>query len=159
MSIGKSSIARAVNATANQKTTNTNDNIITKFALDKIDLLSVAKTPDDTLSIKASVSKRGVLCPVIVAATPKGEVWLVDGYRRYYAAKELSISQISAVVINVENKSEANRIYTEFSKTKSVIKETVVKETVVKESVTTNIHEEKFHVLHVKDHDLPVHLL
>ncbi|MBQ8793193.1 MAG: ParB N-terminal domain-containing protein [Clostridia bacterium] len=159
MSIGKNSIARAVNATANQKNTTTNDNVITKFSLDKIGLLSVAKVPDDIDSVKSSVEKRGVLCPVIVAATPKGEVWLVDGYRRYYAAKELSLSQISAVVITAQNKSEANRLYTELSKTKSVIKETIIKETIVKESVTTDIHEEKFRVLHVKDHDLPVHLL
>ena len=159
MSIGKNSIARAVNATANQKTTTTNDNVITKFTLDKIGLLTVAKKSDNIDSIKASISKRGVLCPVIVAVTPKDEIWLVDGYRRYYAAKELSLSQISAVVITAQNKSEANRLYTELSKTKSVIKETVIKETVVKESVTTDIHEEKFRVLHVKDHDLPVHLL
>lgn len=159
MSIGKSSIARAVNATANQKTTTTNDNVITKFSLDKIGLLSVAKVPDDIDSVKSSVEKRGVICPIIVAATPKGEVWLVDGYRRYYAAKELSLSQISAMVITAQNKSEANRLYTELSKTKPVIKETVIKETVVKESVTDDVHEEKFRVLHVKDHDLPVHLL
>ena len=154
MSIGKSSIARAVNATANKKSTVTNDSITTKFTLDKIGLLSVAKKPDNIDTIKASISKRGILCPVIVAVTPKDEIWLVDGYRRYYAAKELSVSQISAIVINVQNKSEANRLYPELSKTKSVIKEIVVKE-----NAAPDIHEEKFRVLHVKDHDLPTYLL
>ncbi len=154
MSIGKNSIARAVNATATKKVTVTNDNVTTTFSLDKIGLLSIAKTPDDVNSVKTSVLKRGILCPVLVAATPKGEVWLLDGYRRYYAAKELSLSQISAIVINVENKSEANRIYNELLKTKSVIKETIIKN-----STTPDIHEEKFSVLCVKDHDLPVHLL
>ena len=154
MSIGKSSIARAVNATANKKSTVTNDSITTKFTLDTIGLLSVAKKPDNIDTIKASISKRGILCPVIVAVTPKDEIWLVDGYRRYYAAKELSVSQISAIVINVQNKSEANRLYTELSKTKSVIKEIVVKE-----NAAPDIHEEKFRVLHVKDHDLPTYLL
>ncbi len=149
MSIGKNSIARAVNATANKTTTVNNDNVITKFSLNNIGLLSVAKSPDDISSIKSSLEKRGVLCPVLVAATPKGDVWLLDGYRRYYAAKELGISQLNAIVINVENKSEANRIYAELSKLKPLIKE----------ANTTNIHEEKFRVLHVKDHDLPVHLL
>ncbi len=159
MSIGKNSIARAVNATANQKTTTTNDGVITKFSLDNIGLLSVAKTPDDVETIKASISKRGVLCPVLVAVTAKGDVWLVDGYRRVAAEKELKFAQITASVINVENKSEVNRIYTELLKTKTVIKETVVKEVVVPKAATSNIHEEKFRVLHVKDHDLPVHLL
>lgn len=146
MSIGKSSIARAVNATASKKTSVTNDNVVTKFSLDKIGLLSIAKEPDDINSIKTSISKRGILCPVLVATTPKGDIWLLDGYRRFFAAKELGIEQINASVINVENKSEANRIYTELNKLKPVIK-------------TDDIHEEKFRVLCVKDHDLPMHLL
>ncbi len=149
MSIGKSSIARAVNATATKTTTLANDNTITKLSIDKIGLLSIAKASEDVDSIKASIQKRGVLCPILVAATPKGDLWLIDGYRRYYAAKELDIPQLTAAVINVENKSEANRIYTELSKTKPVATEVIA----------TDIHEEKFRVLHVKDHDLPVHLL
>ena len=159
MSIGKNSIARAVNATATKNNTVASDNVITKFSLDKISVLSVVDTLDDINDVKASISKRGVLCPVLVAVTPKGEVWLIDGYRRYRAAKELGISQLNALVINAQNKSEANRLYTELSKTKSVIKETVIKEIAVKENAATDIHEEKFRVLHVKDHDLPVHLL
>lgn len=146
MSIGKSSIARAVNATANKTTTVTNDNVTTTFSLDKIGLLSIAKTPDDIDSVKASISKRGILCPVFVAITPKGDVWLLDGYRRFFAAKELGIVQINASVINVENKSEANRIYNELAKLKPVTK-------------IDDIHEEKFRVLCVKDHDLPAYLL
>lgn len=159
MSIGKSSIARAVNATATKNNTVANDNVITKFSLDKIGLLSVTDTPDDITKIKSSISKRGVLCPVLVAATPKGEMWLIDGYRRYYAAKELGVSQLGATVINVQNKSEANRLYAELAKTKSVITKTVIKEVVTSEIATPDIHEEKFRVIHVKDRDLPVHLL
>ena len=34
-----------------------------------------------------------------------------------------------------------------------------LKEIAVKENAATDIHEEKFRVIHVKDHDLPVHLL
>ncbi len=146
MSIGKSSIARAVNATANQKTTVTSDNVVTKFSLDKIGLLSISKEPDNIDDIKTSISKRGILCPVLVAITPKGDIWLLDGYRRFFAAKELGLEQINASVISVENKSEANRIYTELHKLKPVIK-------------TDDIHEEKFRVLCVKDHDLPTYLL
>ena len=167
MSIGKSSIARAVNATANKTNSTTNDNVITKFSLDNIGLLSNEKATDDIADIKTSVSKRGILCPVLVAASPKGDIWLIDGYRRYYAAKELGISNLTASVINVENKAAANRLLNEMSKTKSVIKETiikevvkeVIKEVVVESTSNENIHEEKFRVLCVKDHDLPVHLL
>ncbi len=146
MSIGKNSIARAVNATAVQTKAVTNDSVITKFPLDSIGILSVAKMPDDIDSIKLSITKHGILCPLLTAITPKGDIWLLDGYRRYYAAKDLGYLQLAAVVINVENKSEANRIYTELAKCKF----TPLKE---------NIHEQKFSVLCVKDHDLPTYLL
>lgn len=146
MSVGKSSIARAVNATATKTQTVTSSNTITKFPLDSIGILTVAQTPENTEDVKSSISKRGILCPVLVATTPKGDVWLIDGYRRYFAAKELKIPEICALVINVENKSEANRIYTELSKLKPVAK-------------AQDIHQEKFRVLCVKDHDLPSYLL
>ena len=149
MSIGKHSIARAASATATKKVVATNNNVVTNFTIDSIGVLTIAKTPDDINTIKSSIEKRGLLCPVLVAVTPKGDLWLVDGYRRYYAAKELGISQLSASVINVENKSEANRVYTELLKTKPVVENVV----------STNIHEEKFRVLCVKDHDLPTYLL
>ena len=145
MSIGKSSIARAVNATATKTQNTTNDIVITKFSVDNIGVLSIAETPDDIDCVKASVSKRGILCPLLVAATPKGDIWLIDGYRRLSAAKELGILELNATIINVENKSEANRIYTELHKCKAELKD--------------NIHEEKFRVLAVKDHDLPTYLL
>ena len=146
MSIGKNSIARAVNATATKNQNTTYENVVSNFSLDTIGILSIATTPADIDLIKQSVAKRGVLSPVLVAVTSKGDIWLIDGYRRYYAAKELGISNICASVINVENKSEANRIYTEFSKLKPVLK-------------SDDIHEEKFRVLCVKDHDLPTYLL
>lgn len=149
MSIGKSSIARAVNATATTaKTQNTNtpNLVINKFAIDTIGLLSVAKTPEDITELKSSVQKRGILCPVLVAATNRGDVWLIDGYARIAVAKELNITQIDAVVINVDTKTQANNLYNEINKIKPVIK-------------TDDVREEKFRVLCVKDHDLPTYLL
>lgn len=148
MSIGKSSIARAVNATATVKAQNTSSATanITSFPVDNIGVLTIAKTPDNIEEIKKSIAKRGMLCPVLVAVTAKGEAWLIDGYRRYYAARELGISQINAIVINLENKRDANNLYTELYKTKTVQK-------------SDDIHEEKFRVLAVKDHDLPAYLL
>lgn len=147
MSIGKSSIARAVSSTNTVKAQNTaNTNIITGFSIDNIGVLSVANAPQVIETIKKSIAKRGVLCPVLVAVTTKGEAWLIDGYSRIAAAKELGIAQINAVVINVENKRDANNLYAEFNKLKSTQK-------------SDDIHEEKFRVLHVKDHDLPAYLL
>ena len=149
MSIGKSSIARAVNATATAaKTQNTNtpNLVINKFAIDSIGLLSVAKTPEDITELKSSVQKRGILCPVLVAATNRGDVWLIDGYARVAVAKELNITQIDATVINVDTKTQANNLYNEINKIKPVIK-------------TDDVREEKFRVLCVKDHDLPTYLL
>lgn len=151
MSIGKSSIARAVSSTNNikaQNTTNTT-NTVTSFLVADIGVLTIAKTPDNIEEIKKSIAKRGVLCPVLIATTAKGEAWLIDGYRRIAAARELGIAQINAIVINVENKRDANNIYTELCKTKPIIKE----------AVNDDIHEEKFRVLCVKDHDLPTYLL
>ncbi len=148
MSIGKSSIARAVNAVPTTKTQNTTTDIcrMANFLIDNIGILSIAKTPDDIDTLKRSIEKRGVLCPVLVAATAKGDTWLIDGYRRLSAARELGISQINAVVINVDTKTQANNLYNELLKTKLVEK-------------TEDIHEEKFRLLAVKDHDLPTYLL
>ena len=151
MSIGKSSIARAVNATSvTAKTQNKpNENIsISKLPINSIGLLSVAKTADDISSTKASIEKRGILCPLLVAATNKGDLWLVDGYNRLAAAKELSFEQINAVVITVDTKTQANAIYNETHKALPTAPK-----------VADDIHEEKFRVLCVKDHDLPAYLL
>ncbi len=150
MSIGKNSIARAVNSTNTVKAQNTtNANIITSFLTDNIGTLTIAKTPEKLEEIKKSIAKRGILVPVLVAVTAKGEVWLIDGYNRIAAARELDIKQVNAIVINVENKRDANNIYTELCKTKTDITE-IQKD---------DIHEEKFRVLCVKDHDLPAYLL
>ena len=146
MSIGKSSIARAASATATQTKTTTSQNVMASFSIDKIGLLSIASTPDDVDGLKSSIAKRGVISPVVVAVTTKGDVWLVDGYRRLFAAKELNISTLNATVISVDTKREANNLYSELCKTKPIAK-------------NDNIHEEKFHVLCVKDHDLPSYLL
>ena len=148
MSIGKNSIARAVNSTAAAKTQSKPyaSGGTATFQIEKIGILGVAKTPDDIEKLIQSVAKHGILCPVLAAVTDKGDVWLIDGYRRLLAARELGISQIDATVIKVTNKTQANSLYTEILKTKQV-----------KEN--NSIHEEKFRVLAVKDHDLPAYLL
>lgn len=146
MSIGKSSIARAVNATATKTQNTDNQNItINKFSLDAIGILSVANQQTNTAALKSSIQKRGILSPVLVAATTNGEVWLVDGYARVAAAKELGINQIDAVVVKVETKRDANTLYNEINKSKPIIKD--------------DIKEEKFRVVCIKDRELPTYLL
>ena len=150
MSIGKSSIARAVNSTTNavktQNKTADNNVPINKFPLEKIGLLSVAKACGDINDLKLSIKNRGILCPVLVAATAKGDIWLVDGYARIAAAKELDIKTIDAVVVNVDTKTQANNLYNEIGKTKPTLK-------------NDNVQEEKFRVLCIKDRELPTYLL
>ncbi len=144
MSIGKSSIARAVNVTKDTPAQAKKDNknlIVQKFGIDEIGLL----TDDTALALVASVKKHGLLCPVLVAITEKGDKWLVDGYKRLAAAKELGLEAVDAVVVNVVNKNDVNRLYKEL--------------TALKPQANDNIREEKFKVLAVKDHDLPAYLL
>ncbi len=144
MSIGKNSIARAVNVTNTtpaQAKKESNNLIVQKFNIDEIGLLR--DTASSTLA--DSVKKHGVLCPVLVAITDKGDKWLLDGYNRLAAAKELKIEAVDAVVINVANKNDVNRLYKELIS--------------LKPKATDSIHEEKFKVLAVKDHDLPAYLL
>ena len=150
MSIGKSSIARAVNATATKTQNTDNQNItINKFSVDGIGILSVANQDNDTAALKSSVQKRGILSPVLVAATTKGEVWLVDGYARVAVAKELGIKQIDGVVVKVETKRDANNLYNEINKSKPVIKD----------DIKDDVKEEKFRVVCIKDRELPTYLL
>lgn len=153
MSIGKNSIARAAVAnSATPKTTAQNfekDSIqIKSFKTDEIKILKTADSYDETdlEPLKKSIEKRGVLLPLLVAVTPKNNVWLIDGYRRYYAAKSLDIKQIDAVVAAVENKNEVNRLYKEIKSAKQNKK-------------PDDIREEEFKVLAVVDHDLPAYLL
>ena len=149
MSIGKSSIARAVSSTTTAVKTQTkqNSNVsINKFSLDKIGLLSVEKTSCDLNVLKTSVKNRGILCPVLVAATANGDIWLIDGYARVAVAQELEITTIDAIVVNVQNKSQANHLYNEINKAKP-------------QTVKSDVKEEKFRVLCVKDRDLPTYLL
>ena len=147
MSIGKSSIARAVNATATKTQNADTHNIsVSKFSLQTIGLLTIAKTNGDTSELKSSIQKRGLLCPVLVAITDKNEIWLIDGYSRVSVAKELQFNQIDATVVKVTNKRDANNLYNEIHKSKPI-------------TINNDIHEEKFRIVAIKDRDLPVHLL
>lgn len=144
MSIGKSSIARAVNVTKESSTRLKKENnnlIVQKFEVDELGVLSDSRAT----TLIDSIKKYGLLCPVLVAITEKGDKWIIDGYNRLNAAKQLNISAIDAVVINVQNKNDVNRLYKELISLKPV--------------ATDSIHQEKFKVLAVKDHDLPSYLL
>ncbi len=143
MSIGKSSIARAVNVTKDttaQAKQQNNNFIIQAFSINEIGLLKEATNT----TLAESIKKHGMLCPVLVAITEKGDKWLVDGYNRLAALKALKTENINAVIVNVTNKNDVNRLF---------------KEIISLKPQSENIHEEKFKVLAVKDHDLPAYLL
>jgi ParB family chromosome partitioning protein len=61
------------------------------------------ETKDPKLGVlKDSISKFGVLVPIVV--TPKGKDYLlIDGERRYYAAKATSQTKLPAYVISAQN--------------------------------------------------------
>lgn len=151
MSIGKSSIARAAaanSATVTQKPQDTKNELycVKSFQTDSIKTLKAQETynEDDIQKIRHSIEKRGVLLPVLVAATKK-DVWLIDGYRRFFAAKQLGIPQMDAVVISAENKAEANKLYKELNFAELLKKD--------------NLREEKFKVIAASNREMPTYLL
>lgn len=151
MSIGKNSIARAAasnSAVCVQTVKKNSDLAMAKFATGQIGKLAVAQqyTPDSLTDIKKSIENHGILCPLLVAVTPKNEIWLVDGYRRLCSAEQLGITELNAVVIQVKSKTDANRLYKEINSLKPTL-------------VNDGLSEQKFNILAVKDHDLPEYLL
>ena len=144
MSVGKNSIARAagVKASAPAKTKETT----TVFMTVQTALIENLRNTDigDIDKLLKSVKARGVLSPLLLAATPDGRFWLLDGSRRLAVAKELGEKQLPAVVVTVENKREASALAKEL------------------QSLTTkndDIHEEKFKAITRTNHDMPYYLL
>lgn len=59
------------------------------------------QTDDPKLNyLKDSISKFGVLVPVVVSRRSKGEYLLIDGERRYWASRQLGLKRIPAYVID-----------------------------------------------------------
>lgn len=54
--------------------------------------------PDSLAELSASISRKGVLQPVIIRRQPSGEIYLVAGERRYRAAKMAGLEKIPAIL-------------------------------------------------------------
>ena len=169
MSIGKNSIARAVNSTAPAKKEPVKKE--TKPAPKKIDpALLVVETAlvkcvkgfylkeKASKELVASIKKNGIIEPILVAATEDGKFYLLDGALRLDAAKTLGLKTILAVVTPVKDEAEARAIYKEFKATakKEVIVKTEVKEVIVQKTVEKAAPKKETARLVT---ELPVHLL
>lgn len=146
MSIGKNSIARAATVKAAQTTKTEKGLDIPSFTSVSADRIEVLENSDigDINSLKISVSRHGILVPLLIGATSSGKLWLIDGKRRLEAAKQLGITQIPAMVVAVENKSAAVRLK---------------KEVVAATDKYDNIREEKFRIIDADRGDMPYYLL
>ena len=102
MSIGKSSLARAAAATARPtaETAPKQDTMTAcAVAVDAIRLPKGQKLPAASADLVASVTKKGVLEPLVLAQTGEEKLTLLSGARRLAAAKEAELESVPAVVV------------------------------------------------------------
>lgn len=53
-----------------------------------------------------SIKEHGIMNPLVVEKKPDGKYLLVDGERRYRAAKELNLKEVPAVMVNAQSDTE-----------------------------------------------------
>lgn len=151
MSIGKSSIARAASATPAAPSRPAQPEMAAVAHL-PVETAAVGFLPgavptsaDNAPStLLTSIRRRGILMPLLLARTPDGALWLLDGYRRLDAAKSLKLSTLPAVVVTVEGEKEAVRLFDELQSTRKA---------------TADVREGKFRAAAMMDHDMPTYLL
>lgn len=151
MSIGKSSIQRAASTAAS---TTTKKNVVMEkqsvlnmpIEIKDIKYLSDNYNYDEALIKKfaSSIKNRGVLTPVLVARTNKGDVWLVDGGARVKAAERCGLSVVPASIVELENKKEVLKLFRELAALSRSY---------------DDIREAKFSVISTEKDDMPVYLL
>ena len=151
MSVGKSSIARAASVkTAALAKKEENGTAFMTVQTEKIESLTSAAIGDITKLLK-SVKEHGILVPVLLATTPDGKLWLLDGARRLEAAKQLDKKQLSAVVVKTETKREATSLAKQLRSLTPKAEESAPK--------ADDIHEEKFKAIKKTNNDMPYYLL
>lgn len=104
MSIGKSSLARAAAATARPtaETTPKQDTMTAcAVAVDTIRLPKGQKFPAASAQLVASIAKKGVLEPLVLAQTGEEKLTLLSGASRLAAAKEAGLEFVPAVVVSM----------------------------------------------------------
>lgn len=152
MSIGKNSIARAAGSAAPAPAARPAQPEVPSVAHLPVEpaavgfLKGAAPTSADGApsTLLTSIRRRGVLTPVLLARTPDGALWLLEGYRRLDAAKTLKLAALPAVVVPVESEWEALRLFDELQGTRRA---------------TADVREGKFRAAAMMDHDMPTYLL
>ena len=150
MSIGKNSIARAVQASApaakkepvKKETKPMPKKVDTAVLMVETELIKFVKGfyAKETASkeLISSIKKNGMLEPLFIAATEDGKFYLLDGALRLNAAKTLKLKTVMAVVKPVLDEAEARTIYKELkatAKKPEVVVKTEVKEVIVEKAV------------------------
>lgn len=69
-------------------------------------------SPERLAELVKSIKKHGIMNPVIIESRKGGGYILVDGERRYRAAKELNLTEIPAVIVGAQ--SEVERLVQQF---------------------------------------------
>jgi len=64
------------------------------------------KRSEEFEQLKQTIKEKGILSPIHVFVTPTGHYALVDGRRRYLAAKQLGLKEIPAIVLEGRNEKE-----------------------------------------------------
>lgn len=122
MSIGKSSIARAAGSVTSAHSTpavKPEMPTSTLMPVETKDIKYLTPQASDQSTAPAdlitSIRRAGVIAPLLIARTPKNDLYLLDGHLRVAAAAVLNLEQLSAVVIPVENKKAASAILKELN--------------------------------------------
>ena len=168
MSIGKNSIARAVNSTAPAKkevkpASKNKEIVILSVAVADIKSVKGFYTKEKAQEeLVLSIKEKGIIEPLFVASTADGKFYLLDGALRLDAAKTLGLKTVSAVVIAVADEPEARAIYKELKNTAKkpqVIVKTEVKEIIKEVKQEPKPQKEKTVTKERAVREVPVYLL
>lgn len=153
MLVGKGSILRATNAgsitqTSVPKNLESMENILLEIPINQI-----IQVPDNWLcnahlnlqvsELAQSISKHGMIEPVILRQVKDNQFQLLSGYRRYQVIKELELQTITAKVLEGLGDKEAKEVFEDLHKEKG----------------KDNIHETKFRMVSSISSDIPTYLL
>ena len=156
MSIGKSSIARAVGATQKDAIKEAPKKKSLELLSVETDLIKHAKgyTKNSKLTsdsdLVSSVKEKGIIVPLLVSVTANGKFYLLDGSLRLDAAKLLGKKTVPAIALSVENSEEASSLYKELraaSKTKETKPAVQKSENKKDQSVKRSVRELPYYLL------------
>ena len=100
MSVGKSSIIRAVSGNTSEKVSFANNNLYMQIGIKQIEF---AKTEIKNKRLKQFIKKYGIIEPVILYESDKKNIFnIINGLETVNCALELNIEVVPAIIINCE---------------------------------------------------------